>query len=189
MRMSMARQEITGKIRRLLSAQLRRFGKHRKGSTTVEFSLVFLPFMALLFAIIETAIVFFAGQALETVVANSARLILTGQAQNGGFDQTAFKTAVCNNVTGLFDCANGIQVDVRKFTSFGAINLPTPTLNANGQFTPESFVFQPGVQGDIVVVRLFYQYPIYMQLWNPNLVNSGGKHLLVATAAFRNEPY
>ena len=34
-----------------------------------------------------TAIVFFAGQALETAAADSARLIMTGQAQTQGFSQ------------------------------------------------------------------------------------------------------
>lgn len=46
------------------------------------------PFLALLFAIMETGLIFFTGQALETAVADSARLIMTGQAQTQGFDQT-----------------------------------------------------------------------------------------------------
>jgi hypothetical protein len=37
-----------------------------------------------------------------------------------------------------------------------------------------------------VVVRLFYQWPIYVSLLQ-NM--SGNKRLLIATAAFRNEPY
>ena len=39
-------------------------------------------FFALLFAIIELAMVFFASQVLETVTQDTARLIMTGQAQN-----------------------------------------------------------------------------------------------------------
>jgi hypothetical protein len=40
------------------------------------------------------------------------------------------------------------------------------------------------------VVRLFYQWPVYLSLLGFTLSNmSGGKRLLVATAAFRNEPY
>jgi Flp pilus assembly protein TadG len=190
MRMMMTRQKITLQVRKFLSAPLRRFGKHQKGSTAVEFGLVVLPFIALLFAIIETAIIFFAGQALETVVASSARLILTGQADNGGITTpSAFKTAVCNNVSGLFDCASKLQIDVRKFSTFGSINLPPPQLDTNGNLTDASSQFQASAPGDIVVVRLFYQYPVYASIWNPQLANSGGKHMLVATAAFRNEPY
>ena len=64
---------------------LRRFRRSRRGSVAVEFALVAPVFFALLFAIIETAIMFFASQALETITANSARYIMTGQAQNGEF--------------------------------------------------------------------------------------------------------
>ena len=59
----------------------RRLLRRQDGAAAVEFGLVAAPFLALIFAIMETAIVFFAGQALETAVADSARLILTGQAQ------------------------------------------------------------------------------------------------------------
>lgn len=43
---------------------LRRFGRNRRGSAAVEFALVAPVFFALIFAIIETALVFFAGQVL-----------------------------------------------------------------------------------------------------------------------------
>ena len=68
---------------------LRRFRSNRRGSVAVEFSLIALPFFALLFAIIETALVFFASQVLETAVQDSSRLILTGQAQTAATPYTA----------------------------------------------------------------------------------------------------
>jgi hypothetical protein len=41
-----------------------------------------------------------------------------------------------------------------------------------------------------VVVRLFYQYPVYVALMGYNLADiSGGYRLISATAAFRNEPF
>jgi hypothetical protein len=52
------------------------------------------------------------------------------------------------------------------------------------------FTYNPGGPGDIVVVRLFYQWPVYVALLGFDLQNmAGGKRLLIATAAFRNEPY
>lgn len=181
-------KEIFRRARRKLPKSLRRFSRHRGGAAAIEFALVVLPFLALLFAIIESAIIFFASQVLETAVADSARLILTGQAQNGGFNQTSFKTEVCKRISGLFDCAGGIYVDVRTFTDFAAVNVTSP-IDSNGNLI-NNFVYQPGSAGQIVVVRLLYQWPIYVQLWNPLLVNmAGNKRLLVATAAFRNEPF
>ena len=75
----------------------------------------------MVFAIIETAIVFFAGQALETAAADSARLIMTGQAQNAGYDQTKFKQAVCGKIYGLFNCNGGLSVDVKNYPTFASI--------------------------------------------------------------------
>jgi Flp pilus assembly protein TadG len=174
--------------RHILIGPLRRFIRNKKGTSAIEFSFVIFPFMALLFAIVETGIVFLANQALETAASDSARLILTGQAQNGNMDQAAFKTAVCNNIHGLFDCANGVYVDVRSFPNFSSIALPAP-VDANGKLV-NNFVYQPGGENQIVVVRLLYQFPIYVSLWNPGLINmAGNKRLIVATAAFRNEPY
>ena len=68
----------------------RRFRRNRRGSAAVEFALIAPLFFGMLFAIIETAIVFFAGQLLEQGTAESARLMLTHQAQDSGMDETAF---------------------------------------------------------------------------------------------------
>ena len=167
---------------------MRRFVRREDGAAAVEFAMVAAPFLALVFAIMETAIVFFASQALETAVSDSARLIMTGQAQSGSFDQAKFKTEVCKKIYGLFDCTGGVHVDVKKYTGFSSIAL-TPPVDANGNLV-QNFTYQPGGPGDIVVVRLFYQWPVYISLLGFNLADmSGGKRLLAATAAFRNEPY
>jgi Flp pilus assembly protein TadG len=165
---------------------LRRFAGQQEGAAAVEFALVAAPFLALLFAIFETALVFFSGQALETAVADASRLIMTGQAQTQGMSQTAFKDAVCARIYGLFDCQSGVYVDVKTFSSFSNVTMPTP-VDSNGNFQ-NNFSYNPGGPGDIVVVRLFYQWPVYVSLLGLNNL-SGGKRLLVATAAFRNEPY
>jgi Flp pilus assembly protein TadG len=168
---------------------LRRFARQEDGATAVEFAMVATPFLALVFAIIETAIVFFSSQALETAVADSSRLIMTGQAQTAGFDQAAFKTAVCAKIFGLFDCQNGLYIDVKTFATFGDVTMPKP-VDANKNFQ-NNFTYNPGVACNIVVVRLFYQWPVYaLGLLGSNFSDmAGSKRLLTATAAFRNEPY
>jgi Flp pilus assembly protein TadG len=163
---------------------MRRLARKQDGAAAIEFGAVAFPFVLLIFAILETAMVFFAGQTLETAVADSSRLIMTGQAQTKGFDQAAFKSSVCSRIYGLFDCENGLFIDVKTYPNFASINLDLP-LDANGNFK-DSMNYQAGGAGDIVVVRLFYQWPIYVSM----LTNmSGQKRLLSATLAFRNEPY
>jgi Flp pilus assembly protein TadG len=179
---------INGTRRLFGHALARRFIRQQNGAAAVEFALVAAPFLALVFAIMETAIVFFAGQALETAAADGARLIMTGQAQTAGFNQGQFKTAVCGKIYGLFNCNAGLFIDVKSYTSFSSANVSKPI--TNGNFDTSNFGYSPGGPGEIVVVRLMYQWPVYVSLLGLNLGDvSGGKRLLMATYAFRNEPY
>lgn len=181
--------KILAHLRRLLPARLaRRFVRQQDGAAAVEFALVAAPFLALTFAIIETAFVFFAGQTLEAAASDSARLIMTGQAQTAGYSAANFKTQVCARIYGLFDCANGIYVDVKKYSSFSAVSATAPV--TNGAIDPAKTSYVPGDVGDIVVVSLYYQWPIYVTMFSNNLDNlSSGKRLLTATSVFRVEPY
>ena len=184
---------IRSKLARRLIALLprraaRRFIRAHSGAAAVEFGLVAVPFLALTFAIMETALVFFSGQTLEAAAAASARLIMTGQAQSAGFSAQQFKQAVCNQIFGLFDCANGVYVDVKSYANFASINTTPPV--TNGQLNTQNMSYSPGGPGSIVVVTLYYQWPIYVTLFSDNLNNlTGNNHLLAATNVFRNEPY
>ncbi|MDN5000247.1 TadE/TadG family type IV pilus assembly protein [Bradyrhizobium sp. GCM10027634] len=182
-----------------LRTALLRFRANRRGSAAVEFALVAPIFFALLFAIIETALVFFSGQVLETITQNSARVVLTGQAQSGSVvacavggaatpcTQATFKSYVCSQIPALFDC-NSLYVDVTSFSSFSAVTLPTH-LDAACNFDT-NMSYNAGNAGDIVVVRLFYQWPLFVTGLGYNIgCGSTNKRLLVATAAFKNEPY
>ncbi len=185
-----ARRKFAVRLARLLPARLaRRFVREENGAAAVEFALVAVPFLALTFAILETALVFFAGQTLETAVTDASRLIMTGQAQTANYTQADFKTQVCNRIAGLFDCAGGVYVDVKQYSSFAAAASPTSPV-ANGTFDTSKVTYVPGGPGCIEVVTLYYQWPIYVSLLGNNLSNlNGSKRLLVATAVFRNEPY
>ena len=167
---------------------LSRFRRNRRGSTAVEFALVMPIFFALLFAILETALVFFANQVLETVTQDSARMILTGQAQNAAYTAAQFKADVCGRISVMFDCSGGIYVDVQNYPNFSSVSVASP-IDASKNFTnPNNY--NPGGPGDIVVVRLFYKWPILVTKFGYDLTNlSGSKRLLIATAAFQNEPY
>lgn len=146
-------------------------------------------FIALLFAIIETAFMFLAGQVLETAVQDSARLILTGQAQAASYSQSQFKTDLCGRLKALFTC-DGVYVDVQSYGSdFTTVSITAPIDSATKTFV-DNMKYTPGTAGQIVVVRAFYQWPLFVTGLGWNVSNlSGSKRLLTATAAFRNEPY
>jgi len=166
----------------------RRFRSDRKASAAVEFAMVAPLFFGLLFAIIDVALIFFAGQTLETATQTASRLILTGQAQNGSYTAAQFKTDFCNQIWVLLSCQTGVYLDVESYSSFSSVNITSPIVG--GTFSSSGFGYNPGTSGSIVVVRAFYQWPIFVPTlgFNPSNLN-GNKYLLSSTAAFRNEPY
>lgn len=176
------------------------FLHQRRGAAAVEFALIALPFLALIFAILESALVFFAGQTLETAAAEAGRFVMTGQAQTAGWKAADFKTQICgstqqpNPVIALFDCSK-IYVSVKNYSnSFGSVQtappiVTDPTTHKKSLDTSQ-MAFNPGGPRCITEVQLFYQWPIYVSLLNTGFANLGnGTRLLVATSVFRNEPY
>jgi len=173
-------------------ARLRSRGAHfrrdQRGATAIEFGLLALPFIALTFAIIETGLLYFAGQTLESAVDTSARLIRTGQAQKQGMTATSFKKSICDQVGVMFDCTNGLWLDVQTYPSFASIGLTPPV--KEGILGTANFKFNMGSGGDIVVVSAYYEWPTFTHLLGLNYSNlADGNHLLAATAAFKNEPF
>jgi len=160
-----------------------------RGATAVEFALVAAPFLALIVALIQTFLVFFAQELLESVVQKSSRLILTGQVQSQQMKQDAFKKAVCNQIVILFSC-DGLMVDVQVATTWSSANTSVPNLTFKPDGTvANSWQFNAGSMGDIVVVKVMYQWPVYLGPLGFNLANlSNGNRLIMASAAFQNEP-
>ncbi len=173
---------------------LRRFMRDREGATAVEFSLVALPFLAILFAIIELALNFWVTQVLENALSDASRRIYTGQFQqdnpgsSGGQLATAFRQDVCSRVPALFDCNGMVHVDVRRFASFPGANPPLPV--NNGTFDPSGFTFENPGPDEIVLVRAAMAYPIFVNfIPTQGRQLTGNQRLIMASTAFRSEPF
>ncbi len=175
-----------------LGKTVARFLRQRSGATAVEFALIAVPFFLILMATAQTAIVFMAQQELETVTEQASRLILTNHATN--MSASAFASQVCAvpGATIMFNCSK-FMINVQNYgtgTSFSGATTAAPTLtfDKNGNVT-NSWSFNPGGVGSIVVVQVMYQWPIFLKPFSYNLSNlSNGNRLLLATSVFRNEP-
>ncbi len=175
-----------------LGKTVARFAKERDGATVVEFALIAVPFFLIVMAIVQTAVVFMAQQQLETVTEEASRLVLTNQ--TSGMSATNFGQKVCAvpGATIMFSCSK-FMVNVQNYgggTSFSSAvtSAPKITFDKNGNVT-NTWTFNPGGVGDIVVVQIMYQWPILLKPFGFNLSNlSNGNRLLLATAVFRNEP-
>lgn len=166
--------------------RLRIFRRDESGATAVEFALVAAPFFALLFAIIEIALIFFAQQVMDTGISQAARLIRTGQSQS--MDVAQFKSEVCKRITTMFDCEGGLKLDVQTYENFASVNVGAPV--EDGKLKDDQFQFKQGKGGSIVVVRAFYEWPTIVPGLGSKMANlANGKRLLSSAIAFRNEPF
>jgi Flp pilus assembly protein TadG len=163
-----------------------KFLRSQDGTSAVEFGLIGLPFLAIIFATLQTAILLMAQEELETAVEKTGRLVLTGQAPT---TLALFTTDVCKDLTALFNCSN-LMVNMQTADTFSDASpaAPTLTFSSNGQVS-NTWTYAPGSPGSIEVLQVMYQWPVFGGLLGFNLSNlPNGSHLLMATSVFKNEP-
>jgi Flp pilus assembly protein TadG len=175
---------------RRLTKKISRFARTERGATAVEFALIAPPFLATLIAILEVSLFLFGQMALQNAANQAARYFLTGQAQNAVPPWTA--TQVVGKVCPvLFNCAN-LFIVVQNVASFSAANTSAPAMYGGGgnALTQPQYTYDPGTQGDIMVVQLVYAWPVVP---GPLGFNIGalphGAIEMMGVSAFRVEPY
>ena len=105
--------------------------------------------------------------------------------------EAEFKQDLCNRIKVLFKCQGNLgnlSLDVKVFSPGTAITITDPIVS--GSLTgPFVYSLPPSGSPNTVVVRAFYQWPLYVTRFGYNIANlSGSKRLLAATAAFHVEP-
>jgi len=148
-----------------------------------------LPFLGLLFGIVELGMIYLISTTLDDATMAAARQIRTGQLQTAGATASSFTTLICSDMSWLgSSCAANLSVDVRTFASFSSTDIPEPI--TNGQFQTTSLMFQTGGPGDIVLVRAFYPWTLVAPFLDGAIANLGNGQMLIESATtFRNEPY
>lgn len=177
---------------------IRDFRSDRRGAAAVEFAFVAGPFLMMMFAVIELALVFLLSTSLETASDRTARRIRTGEFQTAGETAAQFKASVCDRMTWLAgSCDTALTVDVRTYDSFDAINDPvlTPSASKPGKlaFSPGAAQFEQNAPPNkIVVVRAYYKRALITPFYNGGLARTDGSStdaLVTSTHVFRTEPY
>lgn len=168
----------------------RRFAEGQRGTAAVEFAMIALPFLALIFGILEISMIYLVSTTLENATADAARKIRTGELQSaGGATASSFASSICSELSWLgSSCTSNLYVDVRTFSSFSNITQPSPI--RNGTVNLAALQFSPGKAGDIVLARAFYKWTLFTPVLDGMAASmTGGSTLLTATAAFKNEPF
>jgi Flp pilus assembly protein TadG len=178
------------------------------GAAAVEFAVLSIPFFALLFGILELALVFLLSVSLSNATANEARQIRVGSLEAAGVGMTtssgiqldvpAFKAAICNQilVVPTATCTSQLQIDVRTLSSFGQAEPASPIVGST--FNTSNLCFYSGAAGSIVEVRAYYLWslldPVLLaplanltRVIGPTGSNSGTWLLISSTEVMKTE--
>ena len=155
----------------------------RDGVAATEFALVAFPLFFLVFVILETGYFYIFSILLNGAAAEGARQVRTGVVQQEltlELRKAALKKRVCDNVF-LIKCGDLI-FDVRNFDDFPSSQTDPPDALPE---TQELAKFEPGNPGSTVIVRVIYPW----SFMTPLIEGLVDVKQMIATVAFRNEPY
>ena len=99
----------------MLLRLLRRYRKNEKGTTAVEFALVSIVFLTIIFAIFEAARIFWTLNTMQYAVEAGTRYVLT----NTEASDDDIKTQVLNNVNGIETSATNPVITISHTTLNG----------------------------------------------------------------------
>ena len=166
----------------------KRLRRSEKGTTAIEFAMIALPFMMLLFGIITVGLYFFVTFTLENATEQAARLIRTGQVQTNGMSAAAFKNEVCALAPPFVDCTNKLRVDVKSAATPALA--AAQVLNGSNLKSDGEMGWAPGTCNSYVQVTVFYEWTMTQILPFLKLGTMGnGSALIQAMAVFRSEPF
>lgn len=174
---------IMGAVRQSAS----RFRRSSNGSAAVEFAILALPFMLIVYAILEVALIFAAELVLDEGAAYAGRMVRTGQVQQSALTKEQFKALTCAKVEILLNC-DKLVFDLRTYSSFA--DVPTTIPTTGDSIDTSGFTYDFGRGGTIVALRVFYKWPIITAPMRQFFGKTGdGATLLMSLSTFRTEPF
>lgn len=182
-----------------LRRHLLRWKSDQSGFTAVEFAMVAMPFIMLLFGLISVCLFYFTNFTMENAVWQASRAIRTGQFQQGegaysglASDEDrkkAFKQALCAKAPAYIDCNKAIVLVQSNSGGFGSIT--QPVCATDGTMIDQSKAeFNPGGASSVVLITVCYPWDFGGRLPFIALNNmKDGSLLIQASVAFRTEPF
>jgi len=166
--------------------RIRGFARAEEGVAALEFGMLALPFLTLILATMELAMLMTANSTVESALAVASRQVRTGQVQSGEISRDDLIADVCSFIDVIGTCEGNLFVEVRNFSNFSSFAGGAPACSDSGGDPP----FEPGDSGDVVMVRLCYVYDVIMPGIGLSLADVGdGKRASIVTSVFRNEPF
>jgi Flp pilus assembly protein TadG len=179
--------------------------KRDDGFTAVEFALVSVPFLMMIFGILGLCLYFFTVFSMEQAVITASREIRTGSMQQGSGSyaglnsaaqiQSKFREQVCKNAPAYIksDCNGKVRVMVQSSAGFKTMVEPN-CKNGSGNLVTEAEAgahFTPGGTSDVVFATACVSYTMWklIPFFKSNTAFTDGASLIQASVTFRTEPY
>ncbi|MHC5231549.1 TadE/TadG family type IV pilus assembly protein [Brucella sp. LJL56] len=173
-----------------VSVNLRRFARAQTGVAAVEFALLIVPFLIIVFATIEVGVSFAARQVIANATETVARRLQTGQIRGAGISEETLRTELCQQMQFMVaqDCPN-LSFNLGTYEGFDKV--PTDQiLDGEGKLTRTGFTGTSGTS-TINQLNVVYAWPVLTNILY--LIGSphaaGGTMPLFATLTWQNEPF
>jgi Flp pilus assembly protein TadG len=168
--------------------------RNEDGATAIEFAMVALPFLMMLFGIIAVGLFFFTTFSLENAVEQASRPMKTGEAQQAnnktGKTKAEFKAEVCSLLPAYVDCTGKLRINVQKYND-GDMITPPACVDAGGNLVGDAGTpFNPGARKQIMLVTGCLEWALAGQIPFLQLGSmSNGAAMLQASTTFKTEPF
>ncbi len=168
------------------------FVRNRSGATAIEFAFLVLPFVVLVFAILEMSVSFAGQQILSNAADDVARQLRMGQLKAADVTEESLKTTICGRLAIVLagDC-EGLEVDLREFATFeeaAAVRIAFTDDAAGRDLDTTDFAVTPGPSGSKNMLRVFYKWPVITDFMARMMSNlKDGKTLHFASVTWQNE--
>ena len=179
---------------------LTKFRRQSDGETAIEFSILALPFLVLVFGILELALVFFTTTSIQHQLVTHTRPIRVGDQTTICGEIDTIKQNVCNGLD-IQGCAGNLSLNISRINSsqfdssalaqFQASNFTVDEDSDEVTIDGADALAEGIVGNEILIVKAVYQHDLILPGRLTRLANFGlrNKRILTVTQAVRTEPF
>ncbi|WP_139975047.1 TadE/TadG family type IV pilus assembly protein [Ochrobactrum sp. CGA5] len=173
-----------------VGVSLRRFVRAQDGVTAVEFALLIVPFLLIVFATIEIGVSFAARQVISNATETVARRLQTGQIRGTAISEETLRNELCQQMQFMVaaDCPN-LSFNLGTYEGFARV--PTDKiLDDKGKLTQTGIIGASGTS-TINQLNVVYAWPVLTNILYmvQSPYSAGGTMPLFATLTWQNEPF
>lgn len=161
----------------------RRFKANDSGAAAVEFALVALPFLAIIYSIIEVGVDFLIYTQIDYALVKASQDVRSGTVQLQNMGAATFKTdVVCPKLSGL-TCASVLLNVAKVQDKYYAEAWRSGTITSSTQR------WCPGGSGDTIALQIAYPVPLASMIWAGAYSTAANTRYYLSSTVVRNDPF